>query len=125
MGVIIQELDLEIKHRPGRSNGNADALLRVPVQCAQLEVDVDSDSNGVPEYLSQVKVRELAEQQRSDPDLAAIIAYLEKGVLPESEAAAKRLVLERSRYSVVDGILHYENPDVPGVLRCAVCASMC
>ena len=118
--LIIQELDLDIKHRPGRSNANADALSRVPVQCAQVEIDAECDSDGDLAYTSHVSLPELAKKQQEDPELASIFVYLQNGVLPENEVAARRLVLERSRYSIVDGILHYEHPDVPGVLRCAV-----
>ena len=118
--LIIQELDMEIKHRPGGSNGNADALSRVPVQCAHVEVERRSaDSSGSGSEFS-VNLLELAEKQRDDSEFAPIFAYLQDGVLPENAVLARRLVLERSRYSVVDGILRYENPDVPGVFQCAV-----
>ena len=85
-----------------------------------MEIDAECDSDGDLAYTSHVSLPELAKKQQEDPELASIFLYLQNGVLPENEVAACRLVLERSRYSIVDGILHYENPDVPGVLRCAV-----
>ena len=63
--------------------------------------------------VTSVNLPDLAQKQEDDPEFAPIFAYL-------NDVAAKRLVLERPRYSVVDRILYYENPDVPGVFRCAV-----
>ena len=42
LGMAIQELDLQIKHRAGRSNTNADALSRSP-----LPVGENSNTEGV------------------------------------------------------------------------------
>ena len=78
--LIIQELDLDIKHRPGRSNANADVLSCVPVQC----------SDGDSEYMSHVYLPELAGKQRDDPELDTIFVYLQDGVLPKNEVVARR-----------------------------------
>ena len=51
--------------------------------------------------------RTLSEQQREDPDVAAIIDYQQKGVLPEEETAARELVLGASLYTLVDGVLYH------------------
>ena len=47
-----------------------------------------------------------------------ILLYLQDGKLPDNDSRARRLVLERSRYELVDGTLHYVNHD--GQLRIAV-----
>ena len=54
---------------------------------------------------------DLAELQGKDPELAAIITYLETGVLPTEEKFAKMLALTQSQYLVQDGILYYVEPD--------------
>ena len=46
----------------------------------------------------------MASQQRVDPELKTIIEYLDGVVLPTDEKLAKRLVLERSQFSIQDGV---------------------
>ena len=50
---------------------------------------------------------EILQAQRSDPNLKEIIDYLEEGNLPDDEKRARRLAIERSRFAILDGILHY------------------
>ena len=122
--LIIQELDLEIKHRPGKSNTNADALSRNPPSV--LAVSATAVSGGTPsdQDSDNTPVNELSVRQREDPEFKDLFCYLEDGVLPEDNLQARRLVLERQRYAIVDGVLQYENPDLPGVWRIAVPQSM-
>lgn len=53
----------------------------------------------------------LGEEQASDPPLKTIMEYLTKGVLPESEKDARELVLSKSLYEVIDGVLYRVQPD--------------
>ena len=58
--LIIQELNLEIKHRPGKSNTNVDALSRKPplvlaVDSAAESASAVEDSDSSPENESSVK----------------------------------------------------------------------
>ena len=46
-----------------------------------------------------------------------MINYLDKGTLPDDERQARKLVLESSQYDMVDGVLHSENPVIPGSWR--------
>ena len=126
--MVIQELDIEIRHRPGKANSNADALSRNPVplqtlheEAAVLSVESMSQS-GSPitsdSFLSPL--REITEHQRKDPNLFPIICYLEKGTLPDNERESRRLVLESFQYDMVDGVLHSENPVIPGSWRVVV-----
>ena len=85
-GMAIQELHLKIKHRSGRRNSNADALSRSPLPSG--EGQTVSETDGV---IAHLETREDADynylptQQRADQDLAAIIKYLETGILPQDE----------------------------------------
>lgn len=86
--------------------------------------DGGGDAKTLGEEVSEVDAEKLGELQRLEPELILIFQYLEQGILPENEKQAKRLVLERPRFSVMEGVLYYENPDLPGVSRIAVRSDM-
>ena len=127
--MAIQEMDLNIRHRAGKGNFVADALSRNPVStdsssgpCSQvLQVDSEpSIANETTDAKLQFKDSEIGQLQRKDEEFAPIFRYLEDGFLPNDEHKAKKLVLEKSRFDVIDGVLHYENPDTPGCWKIAV-----
>ena len=71
--MIIQEMDLEIKHRSGKSNSNADALSRNPLPANDHTVDLPANqpaagNSEVPQSVSDNKdgQSELKLQQRED-----------------------------------------------------------
>ena len=66
------------------------------------------------------RVNEIAELQKLDPELSPMLKYIEEGSVPSEKKLARRLVMEGSRFDVVDGVLYYENPDVEGKWRIAV-----
>ena len=133
--MMIQELDLEIRHRPGRTNLNADALSRNP-ECDRaphvhgaavlsvdgLRTDGHFEAPGVTtvDELLQQQFQEISESQHKSPELSPMIEYLEKGTLPEDEKISKNLVLEHSQYELLDGVLYNENPAAPGSWRIVV-----
>ena len=127
--LTIQEMDPIIKHRSGKKNSNANALSRNPVAVVHAVAaasprdelaDPDAGETDTPtDVLPRPEVSKLAEigrLQRADPLLALVFAYLEQSRLPESEGAAKKLVLEGRNYDVIRGVLYYEPPTVPGRL---------
>ena len=69
--VLLQQYDFEVKHRSGTTNGNADALSRIPY----LPLVAALDKSGV-------QTDRIYELQRHDPSLADIIDYLEHDLLP-------------------------------------------
>ncbi len=114
--LTIQEMDLEIKHRSGKSNANADALSRNPIINA---VETFAMTNGEDEAIPRPDVEQmtkLKEAQRSDPELLDLCRYLEADVLPTDEKRAKRIVLESDRFELIHGVLHYEPPTSIGRL---------
>ena len=107
--MIVQEMNLEIKHRAGKGNTNADALSYNPVddaRVARLEAS-ESPPPRLPE------VGEIAVKQRADPDFEFMIAYINDGSLPADDKQARRVILERPHFDLVDGVLHHENPHLP------------
>ena len=122
---IISELDLDIQYRPGRKHSNADALSRSQVDpdgeantdvegvVAQVMAGVDTSSLGVG-------AEELVKLQVEDEHLQAIREYLLDGILPEDEKRAKRMVLERERLVILEGVLYYVDSGSQHRLRIAV-----
>ena len=70
--------------------------------------------------MEATRVNEIAELQKQDPELSPMLKYIEEGSVPSEKKLARRLVMERSRFDVVDGVLYYENPGVEGKWRIAV-----
>ena len=138
--MIIQEMDLHIQHRPGKSNASADALSRNPSSRSISETSIaevnstTSDTIGEKENTNNVndqqaetsseKDQEVGKFQKNDPDLQQIIALIECGKLPADEKLARKLVLEQDQYDIIDGILHHENPANPGYWRIVVPKSL-
>ena len=125
-GMALQELDLDIQYRAGKTNTRADALSRYPVplssdDCSQTETPtliaavepVDSslltaqsgEQDPNPDRAS------LAQQQRSDPQLLEIVQYITEGVLPTNEGSARKILLSQSSYTVLDGVLYHVEED--------------
>ena len=57
----------------------------------------------------------ISEQQRADPGLADLIAYLETGVLPTDHDRAQEITLIRNEFALKDQVLHHLEKD--GTLR--------
>ena len=134
--MAIQEMDLMIKHRSGRSNAGADALSRHP--CDTVDVNaVVADSSDPPETdltvdgelfelsdATQQKLKDLSNLQQACAELKGMYLYLSDGTLPEEEKLARKIVLESRHFDLLDGILHHENPHSPGKWCLAVPVSL-
>ena len=113
--IIVQEFDLTINYRSGRSNANADALSRSPVNAENAFVRAVCESEGL--VCSEEK--DMTEHQENDESLQPMLAYLKEGT-SEEEAAAKMLVLESTQYDILKGVLSHENPHNSGSWRIVV-----
>ena len=112
--MCIQELDLKIRHRPGKSNLVADALSRHPLPVADvLQVVADARVEDAPE-------NDIAKLQRQDDELAAIFQWLEGGGLPADPHQAQYLKAEHSNFEIIDGVLCYHHPSAPDIVRIVV-----
>ena len=119
--MALQELDLDIQYRAGKTNTRADALSRYPVplssdDCSQTETPtLIAAVEPVDSSLSTAQSGEqdpdsdwasLAQQQRSDSQLLEIAQYITEGVLPTNEGSARKIFLSKSSYTVLDGVLY-------------------
>ena len=125
--MAIQEMNLTLKHRSGRSNASADALSRNPVsESESVEICALDASHGETETgdnkspllelsdTTKQKLRDLSKLQKSDSALRAMFAYLADGVLPDEDKSARKVILESRHFDLLDGVLHHENPHTPG-----------
>ena len=116
-GMAIQELDLEILYRSGKKNANADSLSRYPTSTQK--DDEHDGSFGILAMLTPVDESEgnhlISEQQRADPGLADLIAYLETGALPTDHDRAQEITLIRNEFALKDKVLYHLEKD--GTLR--------
>ena len=122
--LAIQEMNLVIKHKSGKSNTNADALSRSPIATvcavgASTTLPEDDENDMLTPKLGQIQTA-----QREDTSLCLICEYLEHNALPIDEKDAKRLVLESRYYELIQGVLYYEPPTSPGNLCVVVPTSL-
>ena len=129
--MAIQELDLDIRHRSGKSNQVADALSRNPMVVSRVllfqpTTASDSSPDNVSTRTSEtdsstgLPESDIAHLQRQDPQLSIWFTYLEDGRLPTDDHTARRLVLEQDQFQLVDGVLYYISPLAPEHWRLAV-----
>ena len=119
--LTIQEMDLTIKHKAGKRNGNADALSRCPPTLTQSELNSEQsfvcavDSVGEDHPQPNIPdLESLSALQKLDEELAVMLAYLTDGKLPEDDKIAQRIVLESKQFFLMEGVLHREEPQFPG-----------
>ena len=113
--MCIQELDLKIHHRPGKTNLVVDSLSRHPLPVADdLHVAINTRVEDAPE-------NDIAKLQRQDDELAAIFQWLEGGLAMDPHQA-QYLKAEHSNFEIIDGVLCYHHPSAPD-LMCIVVPS--
>ena len=101
----LQEFNFEIKHIRGESNKLADILSR-DIE-GQYEINVG-------------ETIDIGREQRRDPEISAIIEFLETKKLPEDEKQARYIALRSDLFLIEDGVLYYvgiskksKNEEVP------------
>ena len=118
-GLALQKVNLVINYRPGRGNSNADALSRNPATVTSWDGEsppfailaaiqptaLSEGGDPVPRVPTGDPI--LQESQRADPELKPIFDYLEEGILPTEERRAREMVLGKSQFAIVDGVLYH------------------
>ena len=97
--IIVAATVMEDSAKSGERDSKGNSEHESGSSCCQQEQGVSSDD---------VNIRN---RQQKDPELKLIMDYLKKGDLPNEERKARELVLGRSLYQVVNGILYHMEPD--------------
>lgn len=123
-GMALQEISPEIRYRPGRKNGNADALSRTPTgpTAPVGTINTEGESSRAGDVLQDESdaLPGIAKEQRQDQYYGAIISYMENGVLPDDEKLAWKIVLLHPNFELIDGILCLTESRPPYRVRVAV-----
>ena len=114
-GLAIQELDLHIHYKPGRTNQKADALSRAPCPVASGEGECEerlvATVGTTPQSSAKGGDRSLGSFQRYNPKLIPHFSYLEDDILPDNESEAQELVVSIDSFEVINGILYHVEKD--------------
>ena len=105
-------------------NLNAAALSRAPV-CGEVATEDSAEETQVTQVSAPREevtqpLLEVAELQRSDAELRAILQYLSEGVWPEDPSVQQLITKEKERLVILDGVLHYIDPAKKDRSRMAV-----
>ena len=109
-GLLLQELDLHIKYRPGKANSNAGCLSRNPSSVApdpseNREMLIATLQTG--EHSAKDGEDALQLRQDNDSRLLCLKRYLLDGDLPEDEQEAKEIVLLSAQFEVLENVLYH------------------
>ena len=96
--LLLQQYDFNIVHRPGRIHGNADCLSRRPYDSCEIS-SLKKEEHQTPHT---------QEIQGRDPELAAMIDFLENGILPTfNNIDVRKVLLTSSNFYIGhDGLLY-------------------
>ena len=94
----MQQYNFNIVHRPGRIHGNADCLSRRPYDSCEIS-SLKKEEPQTPH--TQV-------MQKRDPELAALIDFLENDILPTNDKDARKILLTSDNFFIgQDGLLYH------------------
>ena len=96
--LLLQQYDFNIVHRPGRNRGNTDCLSRRPYDSCEIR----SHNKEEPQ------TPHTQQMQRRDPELAAMIDFLENDILPTNDKDARKILLTSDNFYIgQDGLLYH------------------
>ena len=108
---------MDIRHKSGKGNTNADTLSRNHVPEAHvLQVETKTDSSCTHPLPAEeyTRLEGIATMQKNDADFQLMMSYLDSQELPDDEKRSKWIVLNSAHFELIDGVLHRENPHSPG-----------
>ena len=95
----IQQFSFTVKHRSGKTHGNADALSRRPIFPTLAAIKTVQNSGFQNNYIQTL--------QQQDQRLADLTAYLKSDQLPPNNKMARSLLLTVNDYFLDDNILYH------------------
>ncbi|XP_065190696.1 uncharacterized protein K02A2.6-like [Sycon ciliatum] len=105
--LMLANYDYELQYKPGKSNGNADGLSRLPAPTPEFQVPVPAETvlsmtvlDGTPVTSSSV-----AQWSRRDPVLALVLKYVQEGWPNDVHSDYQAYYRRRSELSIIDGCL--------------------
>ena len=116
--------DVQITHRAGKENVNADALSRSPQapppsggtgDCVIQVAAVDTDNlrsllQEDPIQRDALSEAGFVEEQQKDQWIWEMASFLKDGKLPSNETRAHKIAAQAPHYHLVSGILYYTDP---------------
>ena len=97
--LTIQQFSFTIKHRSGKTHGNADALSRRPIFPTIAAIKTVQNSGFQKDYIQTL--------QHQDERLADLIAYLKSDQLPPNNKVARSFLLTVNDYFLEKDILYH------------------
>eukprot|EP00794_Sanderia_malayensis_P021278 gene21278-biopygen16313 len=76
----LQEFQFEVKHRPGRSNQNADAISRLNHSTQQIQNPSLHPTDAITGSISLLPATDLLTAQRNDPSIRIVVELKEQGL---------------------------------------------
>ncbi|CAF4554355.1 unnamed protein product, partial [Didymodactylos carnosus] len=98
---------IEIQHRPGKTNSNADALSRYPLEPNEsCNLTVNSIETAVNIWEGCTMLDDISSNQLRDPHLRPIMEYLQSPSGNHAAPVSKQLLRIAAQLTVIDGILY-------------------
>ena len=112
-GLRLAEFDFKIQHKPGKANGNADGISRMPLPNSSND---SINSEEIPyiyaidfKFDNHIQIEFLIANQKEDRELSSIRAYLIDGIIPENSKLARKLKSPNQPYKMDRDILKKKN----------------
>ena len=98
--LLLQQYHFNIVHRPERNRGNTDCLSRRPYDSFEIR-SLNKEEPQTPHT---------QQMQRRDPELAAMIDFLETDILPTNDKDARKILLTSDNFYIgQDGLVYHSD----------------
>ena len=112
---------MKLEYKPGSTNVVADTLSRAPVESEARVLQVQEEIVSSEEETGTTTLQQVQREQKKDVELRKIFDFVTTKSLPDDPREANVVMnMAKKGFYVVDGILYYEGPDMPGHRRIVV-----